>query len=561
MISFLIIWLILLPVCFLIGLLILNICNVSEFTVIDDRFIVSIWLGIIILCLTSITLTLFLPLSPIIGGVTWLIWSLISLFSEKVRKDFSQLLTLLSPQIFIGGLLISIFVAIFNTQQITWFDTGLYHLGSIHWIAKFGAVSGVGLIHSKFGFTSSWFAFSAPLILDWEGGKISAISNGFLMLISFFHILIILNKIKEKKINLPDLFIGIFLLVIMLIYIFDNANGNSLISFSHDIPVALLIGIITWSILVANIELVSSSNQSSLKNYLIPLLLSVGTLSIKLTGIPILLMVFIFYCWKNNINIKKFIIVISFISILLLPNALFSIKTSGCPIYPSEIMCLNLPWTIDKETIKAENSNIIGVKKIEANTNPILGLLEKRIKWLKSSKKIQITVFLYVLSIVLGIVIIRQKKLQFKSIQIWIVCLGILGTTFIMMIVPLIRFGMGYFLLIPSLFIANFLMKNTYNIYNFNKIKHLIKFFIGFILIMIVFLSKITNIQNRLIFPVQLPKLTLIESQNNDVFYRYPADFKIQCWNAELPCSILPIKRNIRLINQQKGIKSGFQFY
>lgn len=562
MLSFLITWSILLPVCLLIGLLILNLCNGYQFTVSGDRFIISIWLGIVILCLCCITIALFFPVSPMIGGIMSLAWILVSLLSQKVRRDFYQLFKLLSPQNFIKGLILSIAIAIFTSQQIIWFDTGLYHLGSIHWISQFGAVPGVGLINSKFGFTSSWFAFSAPLIFDWTEGKIGAISNGYLMLISFFHISIILHKSKENILTIPNLFIGFFLLLIMVIYILDNTNGNSLISFSHDIPVALLIGIISWSMLIITSNSFLPPRLFTLDSNLIPLLLATGTISIKLTAIPVFGVILLFYFWSNKSFIKQSILVVSLIFILLLPNALFSIKTSGCPIYPSQIMCLNLPWTMNTEIIKTENDQIIGMEKIAADSNPIMELIQKRWKWFKSSIKMQITVFLYGLSLILGILIIRQKNLSLKSTQNWLVFLGILGTSFIMIVVPLIRFGMGYFLLIPSLFGANYCYHKKYQfkINIFKQIHQPIKKFSWLIITIILLISGASNLENRLLFPAKLLESTLIKAQNNDVEYTYPADFYLRCWGAELPCAALPIKSNIQLRDANKGIKAGFEF-
>ncbi|MBL1211116.1 LIC_10190 family membrane protein [Geminocystis sp. GBBB08] len=561
MISFLIIWLILLVVCLCVGLLILNICNISPLIHRYDLTILAIWLGIVILCLNCITLALFVPLSPLTGAILSLFWVLIALFSTKIRAEFNQLLKLISLQNFIKGLIIASAIALFTTQQIIWFDTGLYHLGSIRWIAEFGSVRGVTLINSKFGFTSSWFAFSAPLILDWENGKISAISNGFLMLVIFLHLLIIFTKLKSKNLTIADVFISFFIILIMTFYIFDNFHGNSLVSFSNDIPVSLLIGVTSWSMLIINEHSYIPSKQFKLNSHLIPVILSIGAFTIKLTAIPFLATIILFYFWQNRPNVKHFLIIIFLTFILILPNSLFAIKTSGCPMYPSSKMCLNVPWRIKAETIKKENVNITGIDREKTKYNPIINLIKKRWSWFKSSFKIQITVGLYLLSIILSILIVKQKNIKLKLTQSWLVFLSIFGVTFVMMIIPLIRFAVGYFLVSISLFFANFSLKvDLFNTKIWRKFNQFSQEYLIIILTVSLFVIGGKNLDSRLFFPAKLPELPLINAENNDVKYTYPADFQIKCWGADLPCSALPIENSIQLVDGRKGFKSGFQY-
>lgn len=459
------------------------------------------------------------------------------------------------------GLIIAGAIAVFTTQQIIWMDTGLYHLGSIHWMAEFGSVKGVALINSKFGFTSSWFAFSAPLILDWKNGKISAISNGFLMLVIFLHLLIIFSKLRNKKLTIGDVFISIFMGLIMIVYIFDNVNGNSLVSFSHDIPISLLIGITTWSMLIINYHSYIPSKQFKFNSHLIPLILGIGALSIKLTAIPFLATILLFYFWQNRPNFKHFLIIIFLTFILLLPNALFAIRTSGCPLYPSTKMCLNLPWKVKAETIKKENINITGIEEEKEKSNLVINFLNKRWNWFKSSFKIQATVFIYFLSIILGILIIKQKDIELKSLQNWLIFLSLFGGTFVMIIIPLIRFGIGYFLLSISLFMANICLKiDLFNSSIGRKFNQFSQESLIIILTATLLMIGGKNMENRLFFPAKLPELPLISAENNDVKYSYPADFELMCWGANLPCAALPIKDSIQLMDAQKGLKSGFKY-
>lgn len=68
-------------------------------------------------------------------------------------------------------------IANLTTQRVTWYDVGLYHFGSIRWLAEHGAVPGLALINSKFGFTSSWFALAAPFNPEIFGSRVSAVTK------------------------------------------------------------------------------------------------------------------------------------------------------------------------------------------------------------------------------------------------------------------------------------------------------------------------------------------------------------------------------------------------
>ncbi|MEQ8960501.1 MAG: hypothetical protein RLP02_21690, partial [Coleofasciculus sp. C2-GNP5-27] len=150
----------------------------------------------------------------------------------------------------------------------------------------------------------------------------------------------------------------------------------------------------------------------------------------------------------------------------------------------------------------------------------------------------------------------------------WILLLGLLGITFIMLQSPLLRFGLGYFLLIPALFSAIYGQslfdkipsKLTQPLFRFT---HTLKQPQTILLTSLFFLGLTTvgliqdNAQSRLILPPPLPSVNLVSDQVNDVTYVYPANWTVRCWASPLPCSAVPIK-NIRLRDPSQGIGAGF---
>ncbi|WP_373479350.1 hypothetical protein [Geminocystis sp.] len=566
MLYFISVWTILLFICLILGIAILNSTRIDYLTRKTDRFFLSIWLGIISLTLLLLSISFFLPLSNLVGLSASLILILVSVSFSKNRQEIKSLLTKLNLNYIIFYFLIAIIISAITTQKIIWFDTGLYHWGSIKWLSQFGTVYGVGLINPKFGFNAGWFAFSAPLYAPFLGSHIGAISNGFLFFIGVIHFLISFKNlfIKTKILLISDTFIFIYYSFILSVYTITSFSKSPiLISFSPDIPVNFFIGIIAWSLLLLsnNYKVSNTTNYLFLPQF-IPLFLSLGTVSIKLSALPLLGITFFFSCFNNYQKskiIKKFIISSCLSILLLIPTFGYSIKTTGCFLYPSPFLCFNVPWAINKTVIQEEKTSIIGIDSSKNYKNPVIFILNKRLQWLKSSIKLQIMVLLIIFSVIFSFLIIKNKA-KINSIQgyAWIIALGLLGITFIMIQIPLLRFGLGYFCLIPSLFISIFFMPKLISLFHVNKfVMNKLFFFIliSFTSLIIIFDN---SIKERLFLPLKLTEIEVIKAQINDVSYVYPDNWKIKCWNHELPCSALPIYDNIRLKDPKKGIGGGF---
>ena len=91
-------WLGLLWLSFGIGTAILDQLQGNSFERIGDRFIISIWLGIILISIALLILSLFLPLSSIFSLITILFINLIAIFYKKsiILSEFKNIRSSLS---------------------------------------------------------------------------------------------------------------------------------------------------------------------------------------------------------------------------------------------------------------------------------------------------------------------------------------------------------------------------------------------------------------------------------------------------------------------------------
>lgn len=557
MVYFIITWTCLTIVLFLVGINLLRICKADFFDRRGDRALAAIWLGMVVVALLWLTVSLVLPLSPLVGWGVAIAVVVLSLFSKQTRTEIVAYKSIISPSFILGFLTLELLVAMLTTQQIVWFDTGLYHLGSIQWLSKFGAVYGVALINPKFGFTSSWFAFSAPLIPNFIGNRVGAIANGFVFLIALSHWMIALRRILKNQARLPDWFYLVYSGILILVYLVTTFTDSPiLISFSPDVSVNFLIGIIAWTIL--SISQRNSFSIHPISARIIPLIIASGTVAIKLSALPLLPGTLLFYAGVKPVKFQRLFWGIAAIVLLLLPVTLFGIKTAACPLYPSKFMCLDLPWSVPAESTQVEAGEIQFFGKVAPKESPIPQFILAY--WnLLEDPKFKIIILLLALSLIFAGLIIKNS-----SGEQWLVLIGIFGMAFIITQSPLLRFGIGYFILIPSLFIAGIgqlllskiqpIIKQKLSrvqLSRYEKIVPLVALFVaGAIAVQ-------NDVKSRWLLPAELPSVQVIKSKVNDVEYAYPANWTVRCWKYPLPCAHVPV-HNVKLRDPGRGIGAGF---
>lgn len=81
------------------------------------------------------------------------------------------------------------------------YDSDLYHAQSIRWIEEYGVVPGLGNIHVRFAYNSSFFALSALYSMKFFGGQPLHAVNGFFALLLSVEVL---KAFRMKRFGLSD---------------------------------------------------------------------------------------------------------------------------------------------------------------------------------------------------------------------------------------------------------------------------------------------------------------------------------------------------------------------
>ena len=560
MLFFIIAWLGLILICFVIGTDILNLFQANCFRKIGDRFIVAAWLGVVILAILLLAVSLILPLSPLVGATATIMVTILALRSPRTRKEVLTFFSSLSLKVIWGFFALEICVAAYTARVVTWYDTGLYHFQVIRWLSRFGVVPGLALIHHRFGFTSSWFALATPFNAGILEARSSAVTGGFVLLLALLQFQISFRRILKHQELFPDWFVFFWLLLCLPISVISH-HGGIPISPSPDLPVILLAGIVSWTFIMIANKPVKPEKNSTLESRVIPLILSAGAVTIKVSAIPILFVSVLFYLLGSKLKFQRILVSAAITTILLLPMLAFGTITSGCPVFPSSLFCLDLPWSVGGERAQQVTEIIKNWARWFGPTPDYGNSWNWFGHWLKLAKGSSI---LMICSIVSALLLVRKsQKSQFNA-QKYVIALALLGMAYMMYGAPSLRFGLGYLCLLPALLMATYspLSKSKSNISN------VLVIIASFLVIALVFYNFIFHHNNDNIYVLLPPKLQkpteFLDKTSNDLSYSVPNDINLnhgyiddRCWAAELPCTP-EHPNNIKLRNPQKGIRAGF---
>lgn len=590
MLYFIAVWTLLLIISGIIGLGLLNGLRADRFNQMGDRLIIAEWLGVVTLTIALFTTSLFLPLSPLVGAIVAFILCLCVLAFRANRTELANILRLGNsrkllavshaevgflastqptqgdPRKLLAGLLaVMIAVAAWMTQEVTWIDTGLYHYGNIQWFAQYGSVSGIALIFANYGFTSSWFALAAPFNPEWLDARATAMTNGFALLLVVCQFLLHSNRILQQEGTISDWFMVIFLLMIPPIARLDGVN-TIIISPSPDMPVLLLVSVIAWCFLtICNSKAINVeySKTSVLNIQLIPLFLAIGAVTMKLTAIPLLFVASLFYSYRKGFKLDRFVVASAIAILLLIPVFAYNVKASGCPLYPSSVLCFDLPWslplTVAQETAEATHgwNSWFG--------EPPAGMprwLWASWRWLNTTTT-RFMAFMLVVNVFCLVYLFRRRVTESDAGKYWVIAISITGIAFFLKTAPFFRFSLSYLILLPALSVALACHDWVSAKLRWNRYPDLIQRFkvrwaIAVALpTLLVAVTLHGNSLSRLVLPPPLRRVPVVQRQATNFLYWSPEQPDELCWSTPIPCTTL-VNPDVFLKDPERGISVGF---
>jgi len=313
----------------------------------------TIILGIITLTTVISSTALVTPVTEYLHlGITTLLFLYICYDRNYLFAKISSvfLKAKVSPYLSILGIICLLSAIVYASGPATSFDTGLYHAQAVKWIKEYGTVPGLGNLHHRLAFNSSWFHFAAFFDILAFAGKsyhlVNVIAFSLALIISFSGFV----NIFEGQLSLTN----ILKCLIALPLCFDRDLSIGFIpSLSPDLIVFIFIVyafILTINCLEQNQESDDKKLSSLDESCILVICLSLFLPTIKLSSLPVVLLPLFILTKPENRGWKKLLFSGLVSLVILFPFLVSNVILSGYLVFPFPALDLfSFDWKIPYE--------------------------------------------------------------------------------------------------------------------------------------------------------------------------------------------------------------------
>lgn len=330
------------------------------------------------------------------------------------------------------------------------YDSDLYHAQSIRWIEEYGIVKGLGNIHVRFAYNSSFFALSALYSMPYIFGQSVHSVNGLIALILSVEALRIVHAWKRKKLLLSDFARAAALFYLTLIYGDIMAPASD-----YAIMCTVFYIIIKWLC-----QLEDEQEADNVTPYALLCVAGVYAVSLKLTAGLILILVL-----KPAIMLirqkrwKEIILYLCMGIGVIMPWLIRTVWISGYLLYPFPALDIfPVDWKIPAQAAALDAAEIKTWGRGLNNAALVdLPITEWFPQWFQTMlpKLGKLFIIADIISIILGFIMLiislfRRKADKIKDIGlVWLVIAA--SYLFWQLSAPLIRYGYAYILLLIAM--------------------------------------------------------------------------------------------------------------
>ena len=371
--------------------------------------------------------------------------------------------------------------AYFTSRGYIHYDSDLYHAQSIRWLEEYGVVPGLGNLHERFAYNSSFFALSALYSLKFVLGDSMHAMNGLIALVLSLTCLPIARSWKEKKFSVTD-----FARVGAIYYL--TTITNEVVSPASDYAVMCVI----FFIVIKWLD-VLEAGQKEIAPYALLCVVGVYALTLKLTaGLILILLVKPAYMLIKEKRVKEIFIYLAMGLVVAIPWMARTVIISGWLLYPFTALDLfDVDWKMEALYVDIDAMQI----KVWGRALYAIGLIDVPItgwfpNWfmttLSAMEKLLIigAVAATVTTVVIAIVILikrHYKQLDMLLVMITLVC----SYAFWQTSAPLMRYGYAYVLLLV-LIVLGWCLENVVpcqimSSFKARKLCHMTVYFVFFV--------------------------------------------------------------------------------
>lgn len=251
--------------------------------------------------------------------------------------------------------LISLTVLEISTQRPSVSDTALYHAQTIRWFETYPAVPGLGNLHHRFAFNSSWLVLNAALSFSSFDVQSFRLVGGFFFLIAQLYFLGGLVELFQGNASWAGMFKVIA--IPLSFYLFSSVVSSP----AYDMPVAIL----AWIIVILWLE--AAEDESRADAYLpVIFILAVYAVTVKLSAVPLLLFpAWIFSAHARKKEWNRIAALGSLAAVVLIPWMARSVVLSGYLVFPvSQLDLFSFDWKIPAAQVTEVRNGIVGFARL-----------------------------------------------------------------------------------------------------------------------------------------------------------------------------------------------------
>lgn len=512
-----------------------------------ERVALQIYLGLLLIACVLLVVALVSNVTVISGVLVAA--SGIALAIRRRRSTWRRPARVAHWIPFLGGVAVVISLAMLaSSSEITFYDTALYHQQAVKWMADFGLVPGLALLHVRLGWISSWFAGAAALNHGFlEGREITIMGGGALaILLGTSAFAICAAGAREQSVRMPTLTWILF------------SSMVAAVALVWDVQSSLSTDLIIWPLpLLVAVALSERDDGPGARALGQALVLSALACTVRLTALPLLVVSglasarFLVRQRSDRTFLTRCILLSGGI-ILVFVAANF--RVSGCPAFPSAIFCLS-------------GSGSVGAS--------VAADVSRDIYEFAAQGQRQTTALLLLMlgaSLVLLAVERRSRFVKCGLIVSWF------GTAFVFFNAPNPRFAMGYLLLPVAAAEAAIWIRiaERYPAVGNGVVR------LASVLVFLLSIS-IAAVSHRSmpgaegwLYPPRMAgadgdpihivnrrmdlktRLSLSEQRVGDIVVVHPLSSD-QCWDAPLPCSPKTVTPELELRDPAGGFGGGFR--
>lgn len=365
----------------------------------------------------------------------------------------------IKPEIIIVVAILVLLWAYFSSRGYMHYDSDLYHAQSIRWIEEYGVVPGLGNLHERFAYNSSFFALSALFSMKFLCGTSMHTMSGFFALVLCITALDITKSWKNKKFLLTDYArVG---LIYYLITIMDEVVSPAS---DYSIMCVIFFIVIKW------LDLLEASEKNTAP-YALLCVLGVCALTLKLTaGLIILLVIKPLYHLIKEKKVKDILIYLFTGLIVSIPWFVRTVIISGWLLYPFPALDLfEFDWEMNATGIELDAAQITTWGRALYDASLVeLPITQWFPNWFKTTLSgtekglvlgCLICLIIYLFDLMMAVC--KKRREQFDTLLV-IGCI-LLSYSFWQCSAPLIRYGYAYVLLLDFLMLGQVLHRLGWN--------------------------------------------------------------------------------------------------